>query len=209
MYREFLARLIAEETDRAEDAILAAHARGDAVIVPQWGGVTAGCEACLECASAPEIGQLLVFARANHVEVLAAPLPDLDACVFAEYFKREITWICECVSALLLNEGMDAMIRPGSRAVLKCAELLGVAPGGVPIAPLRFLDSPATGTPECLCSFCGQPIAVSEFITLRAWDARGLELRACGDAACVRAFLAGVHDDATMMARAGSGDRGV
>ena len=54
-----------------------------------------------------------------------------------------------------------------------------------------FTDSPDVGTPECLCSFCEQPIPEDDEAgpILRAWhQARNLELRACHRDECEGKF---------------------
>lgn len=183
-YTEFVRQIITEGVEVLASAAL------ETPESPQLAGALSACEACLKCDSAPALGVLLAFARNKHADVLREPVPDADRCLFAQGFAYEVEWICNCVSALLLNEGLQPLITPTSRGIMKCAELLGEAPRGVPRSPQWFLDSPAAGTPDCLCSFCGCPIDLSLAMVLRAWDApRRLELRACPRDACTAAFL--------------------
>jgi len=184
-YREFVTRIIIEGI--TELGIPADYSATEA----DCAGALAGYLACRECESAPELGILLAFARNKHAEVIAAPVPDATACVFAARFAQSVEWVCNCTSALLLNEGLQPLTRPTSRGIMKCSELLGAAPGGVPVEPQWFLDSPPAGSPDCLCSFCGCPIVVSQVLPLRAWDDRQLEIRACAKDACTLAFLSG------------------
>lgn len=183
-FGDFLARIIVEGVEALERVHTAD------LPSPSTAGALAAYDACVQCDSPPELGILLAFTRNKHLELIGEPVPDAEKCVFAEGFADTVAWVCNCVSALLLNEGYPPIITPTSRGIMKCSELLGAAPRGVPLAPQWFMDSPAAGTPDCLCSFCGRPIAVTLMIVLRAWDTpRQLELRACERDACMQAFL--------------------
>lgn len=186
-YREFVVRIITEGVEACERAAFEEPSS------PRVAGALSGLEACLGCQSAPELGVLLAFARNKQTAVVREPVPDADQCVFAQGFTHEVEWICNCVSALLLNEGLQPLITPTSRGIMKCSELLGAAPRGVPSEPQWFTDSPAVGTPDCLCSFCGGLIELSPVIVLRAWDGRKLEIRACSRDTCTAEFLAGAY----------------
>ena len=132
-YRTFVVSIVGEGVDALERAIV------DGDKGPREAGALTGYDACVQCESAPELGILLAFARNKHTAVIGEPLPDADQCVFSAGFVGAVEWVCNCVSALLLNEGLQALTRPTSRGILKCAELLGVAPGGIPRTPLWFL----------------------------------------------------------------------
>ena len=45
---------------------------------------------------------------------------------FVRCEEAEIEWVCNCVSALLVNEGFDPIIIPTARSVMKVAEIVGV-----------------------------------------------------------------------------------
>jgi hypothetical protein len=183
-YTEFLARIVVEGVEGLERVAAVDDAS------PSTAGAVAAYDACVECDSPPELGILLAFARNKHIDLIMAPVPNAYECLFAQGFADTVAWVCNCVSALLLNEGYPALIPPTSRGIMKCSELLGAAPRGVPLEPQWFTDSPAAGTPDCLCSFCGRPIEITPMIVLRAYDApRRLELRACERDACTQAFL--------------------
>ncbi len=181
-YAEFVVWIV-------QDGVTAAQRDYAAV---RLAGALAGFDAVLDCDTPPELGALLAFARNKQIALLDEA-PDDDARIFAQTFVAEVEWVCNCVSAFLLNEGSQPLIKPSSRGILKCAELLGAAPRGVPIEPQWFLDSPAAGTPDCLCSFCGRPIDLTPVIVLRVWNGP-LELRACARDACTAAFLSGTAD---------------
>ncbi len=186
-YQDFVARIIGDG-ERAATRDYADNA-------PKLAGARDGFAACRTCGSPPELALLLAFARDQVQAQLRAPLLDAEAHTHASAFAAEIEWVCNCVSALLLNEGHQPICPPTARGVLKCAELLGVAPGGQPLDPQAFLDSPAAGTPDCLCSFCGRPIDADEAIVLRALNTLNLEIRSCKRDACTRRFLSGQYGE--------------
>jgi hypothetical protein len=41
-------------------------------------------------------------------------------------FEAEIEWTCNCVSAMLMNQGLTTIVPPTARGVMKAAEILGV-----------------------------------------------------------------------------------
>ena len=41
-------------------------------------------------------------------------------------FEAEVEWTCNCVSAILMNEGKPVIVNPTARGVLKAAEVVGV-----------------------------------------------------------------------------------
>jgi len=186
-YQEFVARIIIEG-EQAARRDYAGHAA-------KLEGALAGFAACLNCESPPELALLLTFAREKAIEQVGEPIPDADEYVYAQHFEAEIEWVCNCVSALLLNEGYDPIITPTSRGVMKCAELLGAATMGRPREPQWFLDSPPAGTPDCLCSFCGHPIDAHDGLVMRAWNQQKLEIRSCTRDECTTRFLSGRYGE--------------
>jgi|19_taG_2_1085344.scaffolds.fasta_scaffold02714_8 hypothetical protein len=41
-------------------------------------------------------------------------------------YEAEVEWVCNCVSAILHNEGMPTIIMPTARGVLKASEIVGL-----------------------------------------------------------------------------------
>jgi hypothetical protein len=41
-------------------------------------------------------------------------------------YDAEIEWTCNCVSAVLLNQGLPVIVNPTARGMLKAAEVVGV-----------------------------------------------------------------------------------
>lgn len=41
-------------------------------------------------------------------------------------YEAEIMWVCNCVSAVLMNEGQPVIIPPTARGAMKAAEVIGV-----------------------------------------------------------------------------------
>jgi hypothetical protein len=51
------------------------------------------------------------------------------------YYAIQIEWVCNCVSAILMNERKPVIIQPTARGYMNAAEIIGVGPApGVPVA---------------------------------------------------------------------------
>jgi hypothetical protein len=53
------------------------------------------------------------------------------AFMHAQYRHLQIEWVCNCVSAALWNQGLPTIIAPTARGLMRAAEILGVAEGGM------------------------------------------------------------------------------
>lgn len=41
-------------------------------------------------------------------------------------FEAEVEWVCNCVSAILMNQGLPTIISPTARGYMKAAQIVGV-----------------------------------------------------------------------------------
>ncbi len=114
-YITYLARIIddgiaAVERDYARDPV-------------KLKGAKEGFEAC-RGKSPPELQKLLGEARHRTAEAYR----QVESAYWEiACFEAEVEWTCNCVSAALANEGQPTIVTPTARAVLKVAEVLGVA----------------------------------------------------------------------------------
>jgi hypothetical protein len=118
-YEQFLARII-------DDGIVAARADytspDDA---DRLRGSLAGFEACRGL-SPEQLGWLLGIAAAETTERHRAQAADYW---YWRCREAEIEWVCNCVSAVLMNEGSQAIAAwlPTARGVMKAHEVLSGA----------------------------------------------------------------------------------
>lgn len=68
-----------------------------------------------------ELGVLLGEAGTNTTRAMLEQLPDYwrHRC-----FHAEIEWVCNCVSAMLMNEGLPTIITPTCRGVMRANDVL-------------------------------------------------------------------------------------
>jgi hypothetical protein len=94
-------------------------------------GSIEGFEACRAC-DFELLPDLLIRARN---ETLAAHRlsqeqeespPDVDAYWRVRCYELEVEWVCNVVSAVLVNQGEQPIITPTARGVMKAAEIVGV-----------------------------------------------------------------------------------
>lgn len=95
-------------------------------------GSIAGFNACRS--KTPE--QLSALLTEANRETLNARLAakDKDESDIEDYWKQvhyaiQIEWVCNCVSAMLMNEGKPVIITPTARGYMNAAEIIGVGPG--------------------------------------------------------------------------------
>ena len=116
-YLDFLTRVI-------DDGIAAATA--DYKDAPnKLEGAVAGFEAC-RGKSPTELQKLFEVSndRAHRAYVLEH---DLNNYWRERCYALEVEWVCNVVSATLLNQGLPLIITPTARGYMKAAEILGVA----------------------------------------------------------------------------------
>lgn len=86
-------------------------------------GSIAGFEACRD-KSPEELAELL--AEANIV-VQEKFQEEAEDYWWHRCYSLEIEWVCNCVSACLLNQGLPPIINPTVRGAMRAAEVVGVA----------------------------------------------------------------------------------
>lgn len=85
-------------------------------------GSVAGFEACRGKTPA-QLAELLAQAReATHL----ACLKRVEGYWRVRCYEAEVEWVCNCVSAMAMNEGLETIIPPTARGVMKVAEIVGV-----------------------------------------------------------------------------------
>ncbi len=94
-------------------------------------GSIAGFEACRGL-SAASLGELLVTSRAE-TDALRRKFYDnddpestTDKYWYQRCFELEVEWVCNVVSAILMNQGLPPIVPPTAFGVMKAAELLGI-----------------------------------------------------------------------------------
>jgi hypothetical protein len=88
----------------------------------QLKGSIAGFRACFRL-NIPELTALLMKARK---ETRNARLRSDDRYWYYRCYEAEVEWVCNVVSAALMNVGLPTIIPPTARGVEKAAEILGV-----------------------------------------------------------------------------------
>ena len=114
-YQEFLAKIIKDGSAAAEKDYKDNPVR--------LKGALAGFFAC-QGKFPPQLAELLAASREKTQE---ARLSRAENYWEIRCFEAEIEWVCNCVSAMLQNEKQPVIIIPTARAVLKAAEVIGVA----------------------------------------------------------------------------------
>ena len=115
IYNDFLDRII-------NDGIAAATA--DYVDdEPRRIGAVAGFNACRQ--KSPEA--LLELFRVSAGKMQKDYFGDKDNYWYSNSYWAEVQWVCNCVSAMLYNEGLPTIIPPTVRGMMKAAEICGVA----------------------------------------------------------------------------------
>ncbi len=110
-YQDLLARVIGDGIEAA---------RVDYRPGPELDGSVAGFEACR--GRTPE--QLAALLQEARLEARRGQAGDYW---FWRCRELEVEWVCNVVSAALLNQGLPVIVTPTARGVFKAAEILGVA----------------------------------------------------------------------------------
>lgn len=116
-YREFLSKLI----DNCRDIATAFYYSESKGCLE---GALSGIEACRH--KSPEDLALLLF-RAERVHRGALHKTVKSRYWWTNCFLHEVEWICNVVSFVLVNQGMDAIIQPTVDAAYKAKELVDSA----------------------------------------------------------------------------------
>lgn len=120
-FDEFLSRVI-------DDGIAAAKA--DYVKPEQkhkLEGSIEGFEACRDKSSV-QLALLLADARqaAQRAYQESAGSDEVEDYWRVRCYEAEVEWVCNCVSAVLMNESRECIVPPTARGVMKAAEIVGV-----------------------------------------------------------------------------------
>lgn len=117
-YETFLTRII-------NDGIVAAK-RDYAHDPMKQKGAVAGFEAC-RGKSPAELAQLRHDAAdATRKARFGDGSKPVDNYWEVRCFEAEVEWTCNCVSAVMSNEGLPTIVTPTARGFLKAAEVVGV-----------------------------------------------------------------------------------
>ena len=122
-YKKFIKKIV-------EDGIKAAkrdYKRADQKAILK--GSVAGFKDCLN-KDVFGLSELLNKAQVKNQELfLRKPNPnkkELDKYWEVGGYTLEVEWVCNCVSALLMNEGKPTIITPTARGMIKASEIVGV-----------------------------------------------------------------------------------
>lgn len=121
-YDEFLTRII----DDGIEAAKADYTRSEHM--HQLRGSIEGFEGC-RGKSPTELVTLLIDSRRRASDAYAYEVPEGEYWEF-NCFALEVEWVVNCVSAILVNQGRQALtsFMPTARAVMKAADVVGIAP---------------------------------------------------------------------------------
>lgn len=120
-YDEFLERIVDDGKKAAEES----YAKSPSKLR----GALAGFEEC-RGKTPQELAVVLLEARRRTHEARLTEAADYWEI---RCFEAEVEWVCNCVSAMMVNSGMAPIVNPTARGVIKAAEVAGVAPvGGEP-----------------------------------------------------------------------------
>jgi len=88
-------------------------------------GAVAGFEAC-RSRSPDELRNLLSEARARTARAHSDGTP-IEKYWALVCYDHEVEWVCNCVSAVLMNQGLPTIVPPTARGVVKASQVAGVA----------------------------------------------------------------------------------
>ncbi len=86
-------------------------------------GAKAGFEAC-RGKDPVQLKELL--GAANRKSALAREEKDIEEYWKAVYYALQIEWVCNTVSAMLMNEGLQVIVPPTARGAINAAKVAGV-----------------------------------------------------------------------------------
>jgi hypothetical protein len=86
-------------------------------------GALAGFEVCRGKAPS-ELYVLMIEAMKTSWSSRAEEADDPDTHWFKRCYTLEIEWVCNVVSAMMLNEGLEPIVVPSARGVLKADNIL-------------------------------------------------------------------------------------
>ncbi len=71
-------------------------------------------------------GELAELLREANQAASTAMMEDSPRYWRLRCYALEVEWVCNCVSAVLMNEKQPVIVQPTCRGVMKAAEILGV-----------------------------------------------------------------------------------
>jgi len=113
-YQKFLNRVIEDGIQAAKDVYT------DPKDIDRLKGSIAGFEAC-RGKSPTELSELRVKANS---QALVLHSGQISEYWFNLSFDWEVSWVCNCVSATLANEGLPTIVPPTYHGLMKAAEIL-------------------------------------------------------------------------------------
>lgn len=117
-YEEFLNEVI----DRAIKGVKADYEEG----TPKYRGSMEGLNICRD-KQPSELHTAWVLAGQGVADRMRrVPHEDEDEIRFWQCYRAEVEWVCNVMSAMLMNEGRPTIIPPTARGVMVAAEILGI-----------------------------------------------------------------------------------
>lgn len=86
-------------------------------------GALAGFAACRD-KTPTELAELLADARNMQKAALASRSTDYW---YHRCYEAEVEWVCNCISAMMVNERVTPIINPTARGAMRAAEILRAA----------------------------------------------------------------------------------
>lgn len=86
-------------------------------------GAISGFETC-RGKDVSELTELLEAARIATEDAFQRDAPDYW---WYRCYQSEVEWVCNCVSACLLNQGLPVIVQPTARGIQNAARIVGIA----------------------------------------------------------------------------------
>ena len=121
-YEEFLRRVIEEGMAAARESYAADQNKLNAAIAGFW-----ACRGKTPMALLQLLGEAQqATARARRHILTPSAFQDLGQYWRIRCYEAEVEWVCNCVSAMLVNQKLPPIIPPTVRGMRKAASILGV-----------------------------------------------------------------------------------
>lgn len=93
-------------------------------------GSIEGSESC-RFKRSDQLEHVLNSARMNSKSALDAYIIEKNDDLLNEYwyrrcFEDEVEWVCNCISAIMINQGLESIIPPTARGMIKASEIIGM-----------------------------------------------------------------------------------
>lgn len=122
-YQEALERVINDGIDAAKED----YKGDDEEKQAKLAGSIEGFEACRDKTPEELVGVLAKLRGQTHMAMIRVHEQEISSNEYWAIRCRELEteWVCNCISALLMNQGMPVIVPPTARAVMKMAEIVG------------------------------------------------------------------------------------